>query len=142
MRVSVLVSALALGALGTALAFGLAAPIPVALALLGAGYAVILALEADGLDARAPLVAGALLAAAELSYWSLELRAPIAAEPGTYVRRVALLAALVVAVVLAGGVVLALVAAVAAGGVTLDVLGAVAALGAVGLLALAARRAR
>ena len=66
-----------------------------AIALLGAEYVAILGFEADALDTRAPLVAGALLAVAELAYWSLELRVPVVDEAGTYLRRIALLATLV-----------------------------------------------
>ena len=67
--------------------------------LLGAEYVAILGVEADALDTQAPLVAGALLAVAELAYWSLELRAPVVDEAGTYLRRIALLATLVLGVV-------------------------------------------
>jgi hypothetical protein len=112
----------------------------VAIALLGAEYVAILGVETDALDARAPLVAGALIAVAELAYWSLELRGAVVDEPGTYLRRIALLALLVLGVVAVGTGVLTLVEAIAAGGVVVDILGAAAALGAVALVALAARR--
>jgi hypothetical protein len=92
------------------------------------------------LDTQAPLVAGALLAVAELAYWSLELRTLVIDEAGTYLRRIALLATLVLGVVGIGAVMLTLVELVAAGGIAVDILGAVAALGALALLALAARR--
>ena len=57
----------------------------------GGEYVAVLGFE-DALDTRAPLVAGALFVVAELGYWSLELRGAVADEPGTYLRRVALLA--------------------------------------------------
>ena len=101
-----------------------------------------LGFEADALDTRAPLVAGALLAVAELAYWSLELRVPVADEAGTSLRRLALLAALVLGALALGAVLLALVEAVSAGGPAIDLLGAAAAVGALALLALAARQTR
>ena len=128
----------------TVLAAGLVLRIPVsvpaAIALLGAEYIAILGFEADTLDTQAPVVAGALLAVAELAYWSLELRGPVVDEAGTYLRRIALLATLIVGVVGVGAIMLTLVEVVEAGGIAVDVLGAVAAFGALGLLALAARR--
>ena len=114
--------------------------LPVAVALLGTEYVSLLAFEGEALDTRAPLVAAALLAVAELGYWSLELRGPVVDEAGTYLRRIALLATLIVGVVGVGAVVLTLVEVVAASGVAVDILGAAAALTALALLALAARR--
>ena len=139
-RTNVLVTVSALAVLAVGLVLSLPAAIPATIVLLGAEYATILGFESDALDPRAPLVAGALLAVAELAYWSLELRGPVVDEAGTYLRRVALLATLVVGTVGVGVVLLTLVEIVAAGGVAVDLLGAVAALGAVALLALAARR--
>jgi hypothetical protein len=109
-------------------------------ALLGAGYVMLLGIEGEALDGRAPFVAAALLAVAELGYWSLELRAAVSDEPGTYLRRLGLLAATLAAVTTIGVGLLALVERVEAGGAAIDVLGAIAAVGAVALLALAARR--
>ena len=114
--------------------------IPAAVCLLAAPYVASLGFELDGLDTRAPLIAAALFAVAELAYWSLELRVALADEPGTYVRRIALLAGLAVATIVVGTVVLAVVEGVTARGTALDLIGAVAAVGAVALLALAARR--
>jgi hypothetical protein len=126
------------------LAAGLAAripiAIPVAVALLGAGYAALLGFESETLDTRAPLVAAALFAVAELGYWSLELRGAVTDERGTYLRRLALLAASLAGVTLLGVGVLALVEAVETGGVAADLAGAAAAVGALALLALAAKR--
>jgi hypothetical protein len=113
--------------------------IPVAVAVLGAEYAALVSLEADALDARAPLVAAALLAVAELAYWSLELRGGVADEPGTYLRRISVVAALAAAALGLGAGLLALVEVAAAGGIAADLIGAGAAILALALLAAAAR---
>jgi hypothetical protein len=126
-RANVVASVVALTVLAAGLALRLPVTVPLAIAVLGAEYVAILGFEADALDTQAPLVAGALLAIAELAYWSLELR-------------VALLATLVVGVVGVGAIMLTLVEVIAAGGIAVDILGAAAAFGALGLLALAARR--
>jgi hypothetical protein len=114
--------------------------VAVAVALLGAGYVLLLGFERDTLDVHAPLVAAALLAVAELGYWALELHGAVADEPGTYLRRGAILALLLLATVGLGAGLLALVGAVSAGGLALDLLGVVAAVGALALVALAARQ--
>ncbi|MDQ3066897.1 MAG: hypothetical protein M3R12_07090 [Actinomycetota bacterium] len=134
------VAACVLLAGGLAVRFPLA--IPVAVALLGAEYVALLGFEGEALDARAPLVAAALFTVAELGYWSLELRARVADEPGTYLRRVALVAGLVLLTLTLGTGMLAFVESVSAGGAAVDLLGAVAAVAALTLLALAARRTR
>ena len=139
-RANVVASVVALTVLAAGLVLRLPVTIPVAIAILGAEYVAILGFETDALDTRAPLVAAALLAVAELAYWSLELRGPVVDEAGTYLRRIALLATLVASVVGIGAIMLALVEAVDAGGVAVDILGAAAAFGALGLVALAARR--
>lgn len=125
--------------LAAALVTRLATLIPVAVAVLGAEYVALLGFESEALDARAPLVAAALLAVAELGYWSLELRGGVDDEPGTYLRRLALIAGLLLGVAVFGVVLLAVVAAVQAEGPALDVLGAVAAVGALALIAHAVR---
>ena len=132
-----LTAALLLAA-GLALRFAVA--IPVAVAIVGAEYVALLGFEGEALDSRAPVVAAGLLAVAELGYWSLELRRPVADEAGTSLRRLGLLAAQLVGVLALGVALLAVVEAVAAGGPAVDLLGAVAAVGALVLLALAARR--
>lgn len=125
--------------LAAGLATRIALAVPVAVALLGVEYVALLAVEGEALDTRAPLVASALLAVAELAYWSLELRGGVTDEPGTYARRLALLAGLLLAVTTFGVVLLAVVEAVRARGPAVDVLGATAAVAALLLLALAAR---
>ncbi len=114
--------------------------IPAAVCVLAAPYVAALGFEIDGLDTRAPLLAGLLFVTAELAYWSLELRGALADEPGTYLRRVALLAGLAVGAIAAGTVVLAVVEGVAARGTAVDIAGALAAVGAVALLMLAASK--
>src|SRR6185503_2433741 len=140
-RANIVVSVVALTVLAAGLALSFSVAVPISKRLLGGEYVAILGFETDVLDTQAPLVAGALLAVAELAYWSLELRTPVVDEAGTYLRRIALLATLVLGVVGVGAVMLTLVELVAAGGVAVDLLGAIAALGALALLALAARRA-
>ena len=127
--------------LAAGLALRFAPAVPVALVLLAGAYAALLGHEVDGLDTRAPVVAAALFAVAELAYWSLELRGAVADEPGTYLRRAALLAVMLAGVVAIGIVLLAVVEAVSAGGLAVELVGAAAAVAAVALVALAARRA-
>ncbi len=111
-----------------------------AVCLLATPYVAALGFEIDGIDTRAPLIAALLFAVAELAYWSLELRGTLADEPGTYLRRVALLAGLAVGTIAAGTGVLALVETISARGAAIDLAGALAAVGAIALLALAAAR--
>lgn len=132
----------AAAALAAGLAFRFAPAIPLAVALLGVEYVALLGFEGEAIDVRAPLVAAALYAVAELGFWSLELRGPVAAEAGTHLRHVAVLAGFLLATVALGVGLLALVEAVTARGAALDALGAVAAVGALALLALASRRTR
>ena len=139
-RANIVASVVALTVLAAGLALRISVTIPAAIAVLGAEYIAILGFETDMLHTHAPLVAGALLAVAELAYWSLELRGPVVDESGTYLRRIALLATLVLGVVGVGAIMLTLVEVVEAGGIAVDILGAAAALGALALLALAARR--
>lgn len=139
MRGNAVAAALAVLLLAAGLASRIALAVPVAVLLLGVEYVALLGFEGEALDVRAPLVAGAMLAVAELGYWSLELRGEVADEPGTYPRRLALLAGLLVAVTTFGAVLLAIVEAVQADGPAVDLLGAAAAVVALLLLALAAR---
>jgi hypothetical protein len=116
--------------------------IPLAIAFLGFGYALLLLFESDPLDTRAPFVAAALFAVAELAYFALELRDAVADEPGTYLRRVALVAVLSVAVAAIGIGILSLAEASGRSGALLQLVGAAAAVGALALLARAAHGAR
>ena len=139
-RAIVLATVVAAGTLAGGFVLHAPLAIPAAIVLLGADYVAILVFETDTLDVRAAVVAAALLAVAELAYWSLELRQPVADEPGTALRRLALLATLLLATAGLGVVVLVLVQIVSAGGPAIDLVGAAAAVGALALLALAARR--
>lgn len=117
------------------------AAVPGAVALLGLEYASYLALEDVPLDQRAPLLAAGLLAVAELSYWSLELRAAVTDEPGSHWRRAAFLAWLCLLTLALGAALLALVDVSADGGLALEAVGALAAAGALAVIAALARRA-
>ena len=139
-RATLLATAVAAGLLATGLALRWPLVIPGAICLLAAPYVAILGFEIEGIDTRAPLLAALLLAIAELGYWSLELRGALADEPGTYLRRVALIAGFAVGTIAGGTVVLVLVDEIAADGAAFDIAGAAAAVGAIALLALAAAR--
>ena len=139
-RATLLAAFVAAAALAGGLALRRPIVIPGAILVLAAPYVAALGFEIDGIDTRAPLLAALLFVVAELAYWSLELRGTLADEPGTYLRRVALLAAMAVATIAGGTVVLVVVERVAARGIAIDLLGAVAAVGAIALLALAAVR--
>jgi hypothetical protein len=116
------------------------AAVPAAIVLLGGEYALVLSVEGSALDTRAAVVAAGLLVAAELAYWSLELRAEITDEPGSYARRLAVLALLALgALVLAGGL-LAVVDLAGREGLAVEIAGAAAAFAAVVLLWSLARR--
>jgi len=139
-RATLLAGLVAAAALAGGLALRRPIVIPGAILLLAAPYVAALGFEIDGIDTRAPLLAALLFVVAELAYRSLELRGTLADEPGTYLRRVALLATLALVTIAGGTLVLVVVERVAARGIAIDLLGAVAAVGAVALLALAAVR--
>ena len=85
-----------------ALLAGRAAPVSVALLLLGAIYVV-----PDGERAiPAPIYGGALLLIAELAFWSLDERLPGRVEPGTATPRLLAILLVVVTSVAAGALVL------------------------------------
>jgi hypothetical protein len=117
-------------------------PIPLAVLALVLPYIAILTLEIESLDSRSALLAALMLGATELAYWSLELRGALMDEPGTYLRRVALIAGLVVGTFAGGTAVLALVEGFSTRGPAVDALGAAAAIAAVALLLLAAAARR
>lgn len=119
-----------------------AAAIPFGVLAVVLPYVGILTLEQETLHAEAPVLAAMLFAATELAYWSLELRGGLVDEAGTYLRRLALLVALVVGMFAAGTAVLALVGGFTTEGATVDVLGAAGAIAVVALLALAAASRR
>ena len=132
--------ALAVTALAAGLALRLPVTVPLAVLLLGAGYAVSLGVEGGALDGRAPALAAALFLLAELAYWSLELREAVADEPGAYLRRIGLLSALALGALAIGAGLLAIVDAGERGGVALEAVGALAAVAALAIVALATRQ--
>ena len=97
-----------------------------ALALLGANYAVWLALGTHALDQRIPIIAAGLLLAAELGFDSLE---PEVGKVGAemVLGPVIVLVALLLGAFAAGALVLAVASVPLSGGVTATAVGAVAA---------------
>jgi len=143
-RTGVVWGAAAAGGIAVALlVVGLLARMPTlvttALVVLGAEYGAVLAIESEPLDRGAPVVAAALFLAAELAWWSLELRARIAAEAGSYLRRLAFLLGLTIVALALGMGVLALVDVVRVGGLAVELAGAAAAVAAVALALTAMR---
>jgi hypothetical protein len=111
-----------------------------ALALLGANYAVWLALGTHALDQRIPVVGVGLLLAAELAYDSLEPEVG-ELETGPMFERAIVLVIVLLGAAGAGALVIAAASVPLSGGVVVTALGAVAAVLALGLIArLAAER--
>jgi hypothetical protein len=115
----------------TVLAFGLAG--------VGAAYGVFLSLRSGDVDARAPLVAAALLVAAELGFSSLE-RTSSRSDRLVVVRRIAGLAGAALLTGLVGSLVLVLTTG-SAGGLALEAAGVGAAVLAVATIARLVSRA-
>jgi len=97
-----------------------------ALALLGANYAVWLALGTHTLDQRIVIVGAGLLLAAELAFDSLEPEAG-KVETATIIGRVIVLVVLLLGAVGTGALVLAVTSVPLSGGVVVTAVGAVAA---------------
>ena len=133
------IGAAALALLALALARRITALVPWPIALAGAGYAVMLALNADATDAAAPLYAAGLLLAAELAYWSLEARG-VPEERGLLPLRVGVIAACCLGTIVVGGALMVAAAAGGRGGVALEAVGVAAAAAAVALVTWLARR--
>ena len=112
---------------------------PFAVALVGGSYGVDVALRNGSVDARAPVVAAALFAVAELGFWSLE-RAPSHSEGSVLIRRAATLAGGVVLTAFLGSLLLVLTTGVT-GGVGLEAAGVAAAVLALAAIARLASRA-
>ena len=110
--------------LGAGLVLRWPSAVTVGLALVGAAYGVALAVESKPIDRAAPVVAAVLFLAAELAWWSLELRERIAAEAGSHLRRVAFLLTLTLCALALGGVLLAVVDVVQVDGLAILLLGA------------------
>jgi hypothetical protein len=131
----------AVGFLAANLAVGAAGGIPWAIGAVAAEYVAWLALGRADLDLWSPAVGAALLASADLSYWSLDLRWPSRDDRRIHLARAGRLAAL-----LAGGVALGALPLVAAivsfGGFAAAIAGAAAVPAALALAVLLARRTR
>jgi hypothetical protein len=139
--VGVRVAAVALVALVAALVRGWAFLLPLSVGLLGAVYAIHLRVDDVALDPRTPVLAAGLFATAELGYWSLEEREGIRADPGEGLRRLSVIAALAVAAVLVGAVLLALADFARVRGLVVDLLGAAAAAAVLAVLVATGRQA-
>ena len=98
------------------------------LALVGAGYAV--SLIGKGIDPAASLVAGGLLAVAELAYWALEPGAAVRLGRRATARRVLFSATLALGAVLVGALLLGIASSPVGGGAAIGISG-VAALAAI-----------
>jgi len=120
--------------LAAGLVAGWHAAVPASVLIAGAAYAGSLFLGPHRLDTSAPLEGTALLLAAELAYWSLELRPWVEAEPGVLARRGTVVAASGAGSLAAGAAVLAAASAPVGGGVALEALGVAAAASALALL--------
>ena len=114
--------------------------VPLPFVMLGAAYAVYLAVDDAPLDPAAPVLAAGLFVSAELAYWSLEGRERIRGEAGETLRRIAVLAGLGAAALLASGALLALADVARTRGLAVDLVGAIAAAATLGLIAVYARR--
>ncbi len=115
--------------------------LPLGLAGVGAGYAVFVGLRTGTADSRAPFVGAAFFAAAELAFWSIEVRAG-RSERVVVIRRLVLVTVGALGAALLGALLLVL-AAGTSGGVGLEAIGVLAAVLALALVAgLAARAGR
>ena len=134
----------ALGVVGFVygLARGRAWAVPWAVVVLGGAYAASLFLPERGVDELAPFVAAAFLLLAELSYWTMELRAPMGPSQGMLERRALLIATATLGAMLVGAFALAATALTVGGGVLADLLGVVAAIGALAIVAWLAQSGR
>jgi hypothetical protein len=111
-----------------------------ALALLGAEYGIFLHLRGEEIGGATAVYAAGLVLAAELAYWSLDLRAPVGDASSAARRRAAGIAATVVGAFAVAGVV-ALAAGLRTGsGFLVDITGAIALTAALALVAQLAKR--
>ena len=118
-----------------AVAFGRAALVAPGVVLMLAAYAISVVLrDASSLDPAAPIVGGALLVAAELAYWSVELEGKRREERAVVVRRVATVAALTAGAITLGTGVLAATALELGGGLAWNALGVAAAVAVLALI--------
>jgi hypothetical protein len=113
--------------------------LPLGLAGVGAGYAVFVSFRTGTADPRAPIVCAAFFAAAELAFWSIEVRVG-RSERIVVVRRLVLLVVGALGAALLGALLLVL-AGSTSGGVGLEAIGVLAAVLALALVAALAGRA-
>ena len=132
--------ALGLLALVAALVLSWSALVPASLLLLGATYALHLAADDAGLDARAPVLAAGLVLTAELGYWSLEELDRLRVDEGEDLRRLGFVVLLALAGLVVGAILLAVADLARAGGLAIDLIGACAAAAALLVVVLYARR--
>lgn len=116
--------------------------VPVAIVLVCGGYAAELAIDDAPLDASAPVLAAAVLVAAELAYWSIEEAERVAGSPGEGWRHAVFVAALGLGALVVGSLLLTLVDAVHTTSLALDVTGALAAAAALATVVLVGSRRR
>jgi hypothetical protein len=114
--------------------------LPWGLVGVGAAYAVFLSLRERIVDPRAPLVAAAFFAAAELAFWSIE-RVEGRRDLAVLLRRLVLLGGSALGVALLGALLLVLTSGVS-GGVELEAIGVLAAVVTVAIVTGLAARAR
>lgn len=143
-RTPVAWAALGVGGFGLALLVsGLSLRLPAAmtagLAVVAGAYGATLAVESAPLDRHVPIVAAALLLAAELAWWSLELRARIAPEAGSYLRRLAFVLMLALGAYGLGALLLAVLDVARTSGLLIETAGAAAAVAAVAVALLGGR---
>jgi len=106
-------------------------------ALVGAGYGIVLVVDGRELDLRAPVLATGLLVVAELVLWGHERRVTSPDEPGLAERHVTWLAVLALGSLALGTGLLSLAEVVRAQGIAVDAAGAIAAVAALTLLLVA-----
>jgi hypothetical protein len=124
-------AALATVLLSLALATGHSAPIPFAVLVLGASYAIP---QGDRAVA-APIYGAGLLLTAELAYWSLDERVGQRMSPGIVMPRLLAILAVTTAAIPAGAIVLLATEADLARSPGLTAAGALAVVACIGLLA-------
>lgn len=126
------------GTLVVGVALAWPAALGTGLALLGAAYALLLAIDTPPLDGRAAIVAAGVMVTGELATWSLELRRTSPGEAGEAARRLPWISLLGVGALAGAGAVLTLVDLARTEGIVVEAVGALAA---VAVLALAAHLA-
>jgi hypothetical protein len=133
------VGGLALPVLLIGLALRWSAALAVGVAILGAQQAVRLALGPDSLDSWTPLLAGALLVTAELSWWSIEPRVRAWSQPWQATLRLGTVLLACAAASAVSAIVVVSAGAPLTGGFGLELAGVAAATAALAVVAYVAR---